>query len=437
MNRKSNRILLSAVLFGFGVVLQSLAELKLGDMTMVVMEAQPLQSPLHLSRGAIYRQNSLASVGGVAFELEALPADSLNVQSLAFLYDSERADGNRLSVIIDTQRIFIPLFDWQLIPIARYADSRYCACFTYFGALKNKQQEGKVIAQGGKIVNYHPAIQNTLLGLRLMQSDLLLLYNECADLPKQGGTYVLGKGESEPDLWKNRDGQNNVILTLQQIELDLQTKFRSYLISDFNQNIRFSFKNDTLSISGNPFYYCWRYAFEDMKETEQLNYQKTVRAQLNREMREAQSLLKNEFNEKNWYIDTLLVELKRYSEGYSIFSEGTVVDVLKLKSDEARRNYLNRYYTSSLGDLIIQLRYNMAMHEPIYLKEYSERLSADPERLRGMNPAVWDATTNTMRYAAFFRYCKSYFPDRWNDLLKEIAGTPVEPKVATPTVLLK
>ncbi len=435
MYRKPTRVILLALLICLSVVFQSFAKLDLGGMTMSVMQAPPLENPLHLSRGAIYQQSSLANVGGVAFELEALPAESLNIQSISLFYDAGSEDGSRLIATIDSQKIYIPLYDWQLIPIAHYADSPYYACFTYFGKLVDKQQEQNVRNKGGKIVNYHPALQNTLLGLRLMQSDLMLMYNECADLPKQNNVYILGKGESAPDVEQNRNGLNNILLTLQSIESDLQLKFRSYLISDYQQDIRFFYPKETLKISGHPFYYCWRYTYEGMSQQEQLQFQKTVLSTFTNEMKDAENQLKIAFNQKDWYIEKLLIELNRYEESFAIYGGGTVNDALKLKNDNDRRQFLNQFHTSSLHDLIFQLRYDMALHEPVYLKEYSERLSVDPAKLQAINPAVWNVTTNTMRYAAFFRYCKAHFPDQWQDFLNQIAGASVEPQVMTPTVL--
>jgi hypothetical protein len=95
MVRKPIRIRFSAFLISCSFVFQSLAKLELGSMALVVMDAQLLQSTGYLSRGAIYRQKLLAGVGGVAFEQEALPAESLNVHSLALEYNNGREDGSR------------------------------------------------------------------------------------------------------------------------------------------------------------------------------------------------------------------------------------------------------------------------------------------------------------------------------------------------------
>ncbi|MBC8185349.1 hypothetical protein H8E88_30005 [candidate division KSB1 bacterium] len=399
------------------------------------MEAPPLKSPLDMSRGSIYSQKSLASVGGIAFELEAVPVESLLVESLALSYNPQQEDGSRFLLSVNDKAVYAELYDWQLIPIAFYADSPYFACFTFFGHLLDKQQEKSVREKGGKIVNHHPALLNTLLGLRLMQSDLLLMYGDCADLPKKGNTYILGNGESEPDVWRNRNGLNNIIRKLQNMKSDHGMKYRSYLISDYKQDIRFSIQNDTLQIRGNPFFYCWHYKYEEMGEAKQLKFQKKVISDIDQELGKANKQSGGTFNRRSWYIEKLLIELKRYEESYRIYSAGTVIDVLRLNEENARRSFLDRYATSSLQEILVDLIYNMAMHEPVFLKEYSEQLSANPVELRAMNPAVWDATTNTMRFAAFFRYCKSHFSDEWQIFLKQIDQVSIEPGIVTPTVI--
>ena len=134
MKQKPSRILLLSILLVLCFVFKSIAQLNLGGMTMSVMEAAPLKSPLNMSRGSIYSQKSLASVGGIAFELEAVPVESLKVDFLSFLYSPEQEDGSRLLLSVNDKEIYTKLYDWQLIPIAHYADSYY-ACFTYFGHL--------------------------------------------------------------------------------------------------------------------------------------------------------------------------------------------------------------------------------------------------------------------------------------------------------------
>ena len=88
---------------------------------------------------------------------------------------------------------FLP--DWQLIPIAKYADdNEYNACVSLFGP-KPTLSKYDII--------YHKAFKNTLLGLRLFQMDILLKdLDSFWDIPQLGGQVILGTGEvraTEPD----------------------------------------------------------------------------------------------------------------------------------------------------------------------------------------------------------------------------------------------
>ena len=336
---------------------------------------------------------------------------------------------------INDQNVYTSIYDWQLGPISRYADSPYYACFTYFGKLIDKQQEKQILDKGGKIVNYHPAFENTLIGLRLMQTDLMLMYNECVDLPKQDGQYILGAGESAPNIRQNQSSSNDVIQLLNKIENDIGYKFQSYLICDYQQDIRFSNQSDTLQISGHPYFYFWRPKYKAMSEREMENLQNNLIANMEVQLKHEENQSPTGVDQRSWYLDELLKELKRYEMNYNIYSGGTLVDALAFNSDNDRRNFLNQYQTSSLVEMLVDLRFNMDIYTPIFIEKMSEGLSSRAEKLRAMNPAIWDVATLTMRYAAFFRYCKTTFPDKWDEYIQQINNISIEPAVKTPTVI--
>lgn len=416
-------------------VFPAIAQLSLGGMTMVSMDAPPLKSPSQAESQTIYSPKSLSSVGGVAFEKIALPADTFKIHSLALAYEPQNDDGHRLVLKINDQNVYTSIYDWQLGPISRYADSPYYACFTYFGKLIDKQQEKQILDKGGKIVNYHPAFENTLIGLRLMQTDLMLMYNECVDLPKQDGQYILGAGESAPNIRQNQSSSNDVIQLLNKIENDIGYKFQSYLICDYQQDIRFSNQSDTLQISGHPYFYFWRPKYKAMSEREMENLQNNLIANMEVQLKHEENQSPTGVDQRSWYLDELLKELKRYEMNYNIYSGGTLVDALAFNSDNDRRNFLNQYQTSSLVEMLVDLRFNMDIYTPIFIEKMSEGLSSRAEKLRAMNPAIWDVATLTMRYAAFFRYCKTTFPDKWDEYIQQINNISIEPAVKTPTVI--
>lgn len=74
-----------------------------------------------------------------------------------------------------------------------------------------------------------------------------------------------------------------------------------------------------------------------------------------------------------------------------------------------------------------------------YLKELSQEHTLYVGKLAEMNPAVWNAARKTMRYSAFFRYCKKTHPAAWKEFVQQVKTglklAEAQPAVITPTVL--
>jgi hypothetical protein len=155
-------------------------------------------------------------------------------------------DGGRLKVTLNHQELTAPLADWRLVPIAKYADSKYTACVTLFGHLDDGDEQGDNF-----IINYHPDFANTLVGLRLFSLDHSLIDENAVDLPKWNHRYVLGLGETSP----NKISALPAFHSMEDMLLD--GDYDSYLISDYKRVIRFQPRNGELSLSGYPYYYFW------------------------------------------------------------------------------------------------------------------------------------------------------------------------------------
>jgi hypothetical protein len=181
------------------------AQIAIGQYTLARMAAQPLLESIGAGE---FTGAFLASVGGVAFKEIAHPAPGFSAQSIELQYAPQNRDGQRVVAIVDGQRVQVNLYDWQLQPVARFAQSNEHAVFTLFGKLDDKRQRAEVLENGGRIVNYHPAFENTLLGLRMLQLDNLLAASEgddlAVELPQEHNRYLLGPGEPFPDVARNR-----------------------------------------------------------------------------------------------------------------------------------------------------------------------------------------------------------------------------------------
>lgn len=193
----------------------------------------------------------LGAVGGIAFDKVAAPAPGLQVKSLQLKYDPQKPDGRRLQVILNGQACSAAgLPDWQLVPIARFADSPYFAVVSLFGRLA----DGRVAPSGTKfVVSYHPAFENMLLGLRLVQGDYPLGLTITDDLPRFGNQYLLGPGERAPDP-ASREPATEVLLEIQ----GAAGTYHSYVICDARSSPLFRWNNDEFVMEGELYYYYWK-----------------------------------------------------------------------------------------------------------------------------------------------------------------------------------
>ena len=210
--------------------------------------------------------SSFASkVGGVAFVQVAQP--SFKVESFSLQCDPIK---NSAYAIINGQRYDIPLETWQLMPIVAYANSVYVAAVSLYG---RRIEDGKC-----RIV-FHKAFIDNLLGIRLLQADILLAgfmqpkYR--VSLPTFDGDDIPILGNSEYALYNpdedslpsleasklihgidslvQNDTYSNSLFTS-------QWHYSTYVFTDFNDSeadnlIKFNIIDSCLTIDGFPYFY--------------------------------------------------------------------------------------------------------------------------------------------------------------------------------------
>ena len=210
------------------------ADLELGASSFGSLKAKPLTRVMRAAPSARF----FLRVGGVAFSGVAEPQDDWKVSGLA--YDASKEDGSRLTVTLSgstggNQRVVSKIYDWELGPIARFANSKFHACVTLFG----EAAEGEAVPDGvERIINYHPRLRGSLIGLRLLQADLLAIESHAADLFKKEGEYILGEGESAPTA---KDVERNVA-RFEDVSgwlVEQPDNFTSYVVTDLGQTITF------------------------------------------------------------------------------------------------------------------------------------------------------------------------------------------------------
>jgi len=240
--------------------------------------------PLHstIGRMAIPSSRIIRAVGGVAFVREAIGADGWAVQNM--VYDTAAVDGKRLAVTLTRNSETIvevrpEIWDWELVPLARFVASPYDSAFTFFGEL----QEGiSPTINNARIVSYHPSLKDTLLGLRLMQLDLFLFQEPFAGFfTNAKGVVILGAGERsalgvspadkaavglERDKIRHRVEDGMSLLTedckhhLSRTCRDAFQPFSSYIVGDMISPTKFSVANGRLSFRDQGI--CWDFSRE-------------------------------------------------------------------------------------------------------------------------------------------------------------------------------
>jgi hypothetical protein len=348
------------------------------------LSARPLTQASSLARSArSFRY--LGRVGGVAFGAVASPKAGTSL--IGVRYDPTADDGRRLVAKVRVHdgppvevRTTVP--DWVLVPTARFAATDQDAAFTLFGEVVDAARGEEVTARGGRILNYHAAFQNTLLGLRLFQADVLILYPQSADLPKGDGRYLLGSGETAPDVAANRSR----LRTLHQ-ELTKQGDFpfRSYVIGDYLQKVVFSVNKGELVLAGAPYWHCW--TVKPMRDAERERVMSEARA-------------------------TALSTLKREP------AQG------KHQTNADAEKRFNELLDDTLSRRLLQL-----------MPDYSRKLSDRIRALDGVNPAVYGALTSTMRLSAFFRYFRKKAPASYEAFVKSLEQVSDGPTLQTPTTM--
>jgi hypothetical protein len=428
MINKIQRSLVSVILLILFAV-NAVAQLELGPHRMVTSRAPVLSNPTRLKIG-LAMPRFVGRVGGIAFDATAKPDNGFVFRNISLNYRPDQPDGQRLKVIFDEREVTARIYDWQLIPIAKFADSRFFSCVTLFGTLEDPGKEQEVWKQGGRIINYHADFENTLVGLRLFQLDSLIFDEYCADLPKLKGQYILGKGESAPNLTANQAAFSSFKDYMEELGR-VHQRYRSYIINDLGSDIRFGISGNFLNITGEPQYYFWKtdpYAFFNVEE------------KVEQELRAAAR--KRPFNAKAWLMLRVMEKAKEFQENYDsdlllqypryLYLEA----LLAAETNLDRKKYLQQQTAASLEIMLIDLRKIMETEKPVPLTEVSRQVSSQPDLLRKINPAVWDSGVNVMRYAAFFRYYKQKSPQQWQSFITQIRRlTGVEPSLETPTVI--
>jgi hypothetical protein len=197
----------------------------------------------------VFSYTVASGVGGVLFQATALPAGNAVNQPLSVRYDPAREDGQRLVVTIGTSEIVPLLYDWQLIPIARYADSEYNACITLLG----RPSFLEILTGGSRdmYLEVHPAFSNTLIGFNLFLIDAMLISpDRVRRIPGALSETVRGYNDGEFNETRSVLGAGVV----NQLLSTWSYGYSSYIYTDCETNITYDVIDGQLVFVGVPSY---------------------------------------------------------------------------------------------------------------------------------------------------------------------------------------
>ncbi|MCL2327524.1 MAG: hypothetical protein FWC39_03305 [Bacteroidetes bacterium] len=315
--------------------------------------------------------NFVSKVGGVAFLAEAEPNDTIKNENIKIAYNVNKPDGYRLEITIGEKTLSPYLPDWQLIPIVKYVNSDYNACVSLFGENGNNSSYE---------ITYHPAFNNTLLGIRLLQADIALMdLSVNWQLPTFNSNQILGEGESI----KNKNSWQEDAMKIQ--NLTHAGNFSAWVLTDDDTRVVFNIQNNTFSMTGTPYYHFWRYGAG---------------------LREKQAKRNNLVSEYN-------AQVKLYNTGRG--NQAQIEQNLKKIKQEMEEldKSIDKEVTADYATI------NKLKNKYDLLEQY--------------NPCVYSAIKNVMQYSAFFRYVKKKDPTNWDTFYNRCSSVHIKPVVKTPT----
>jgi len=189
--------------------------------------------------------SNLSLTGGAMMVSTAKPHESLANVPLSFEYDPAQADGSRLIVTAGKQRSVFRIYDWELQPLSRFVNSGHNGAVSIH--MFGKQEK----------VSLDAAFEQTLLGLRFVQADLMprgiVMSQEY--LPQDERGIILGPGETE-----RLSTEQEVSTAMRELE-SLMARTRNgapfSVLTDAGVKFLFSIEGKELVVSGTPYFFFW------------------------------------------------------------------------------------------------------------------------------------------------------------------------------------
>jgi hypothetical protein len=215
---------------------------------------------------------------GVAFVGIGVPEGDAVGQPVSLDYNADRQDGNRLHVTIGAATVNSGLYDWEIVPLARYANRNYTSAVTFFGReTDNDDPKLKDIAKAAKKegkrafwISYHPDLVNTLVGYNLFLVDAMLcgdpINTKIMDFTNRSKnhTFPVIEGYNDYDYTSNESTvaefvqktlEKNIDYIDTYFDENLMMPYTTYIYSDGEMPITYQLNGDKIEFTGYPVYH--------------------------------------------------------------------------------------------------------------------------------------------------------------------------------------
>ena len=340
-------------------------------------------------------------MGGVSFEAVAQPDPSLSGRTIELSYVGSRPDGSRLVVRAGGTVLRINVPDWQLVPTVQFAASEYHAVVSLFG--EGPDQKNYYYLQ------YHDAMKDTLMGMRMLQADILFIsLAQHWRTPSYGGRVLLGAGEQASQENTSMEAARRLDATLR------QGKWRSWVLTDAGTTPTFGNVNGELVVRASPYYYFWN---------------------VNQQQSEAALAANNRLvDEHNALLATVKAKIATFNSLVNSYNASR--DTSQRNSLKTQMNQLEAETNRGEAELkSLRSRIKSGGAEPTVFEVTSltSAMRSQESTLAAYNPSVYRAYQRLAQFAALFRYVKNNNPSNWNTFKQSLTLVSVQPWIKTPT----
>jgi len=260
-------------------------------------------------------------------------------------------------------------------------------------------------------VVYHDAFENTLLGLRLLQADIMLInVEEYHTLPRHSGNDIIyGHGE-EPLVETNIFN----LIRVQNFMINNIGEFNSWIFTDKDKILAVdNIINEAAFDEELPYYFFWKTG---------ISWNAEISARIDSMSIKYKEDLNRPLGEFIWNSSDL-------KDRDTLALNDPKLKLLKLQK------VVDNYHMDLNATIDRALNNSITSRRLIEAKEVNNQaINFVYPVLRLLNPAVYRASENTMKFSALFRYVKEQNPTQWLKFMDKIKEVRVEPAIVTPTV---